>query len=511
MQNSEPGAGSTNRAAPELREMEQRVQVLEREKQELVLTLDGLREGLVSTDREWKIVRFNAAAAHLTGWKSAEAIGRPLWQVLRLSQAKTGAAISDLLAEGLQAGASAELPADTMLSALDGTHRLIAGNIALIREQEGQVLGAVLVLRDITRLRQDEEKLKEAQAFARSLIDSSPDMIIASDRQRRIIEFNPAAQETFGYTLEEILGQDPNVLYAKSQEGPKMHWRTLEKGRYTQEVLNRRKDGTVFPSLVSTSLLKDASGRVIGVMGVSRDISPLKQAEEQMIRSERMTTLGRLAVSLAHEINLPLQAIRSTLDGVLEPNLKTGERERSLRIIRQEIERLSEVTARILSFAQPTPVLRHLIPVDELVQEALDLPREQLQHAHIQVTTDYQFIPPILAAPDQLVQVFLNLVLNAIEVLEERGRLHISTRVEDGNAAIAFMNDGPTIPPETLAHIFEPFFTMRDVGRGIGLYISQMLVQQQGGTLTAENLPDGRGVVFTVRLPLSKPETEPLA
>ena len=217
-----------------------------------------------------------------------------------------------------------------------------------------------------------------------------------------------------------------------------------------------------------------------------------------------------MSAALAHEINNPLQAIRSILDLVLDFPLGVEERENNLNLIRQEIERLSEVTERVVNFARPARVPRHAASIANILRHTLTLAGKHLQHSHVQVETDLPELAPVLVAPEQMAQVFLNLILNAIEEMHDGGNLKIALRDSGQNAEITFTNDGPTIPANVMPHIFDPFFTTKPEGSGLGLSISSNLVHQQGGTITVMNLGESRGVVFTVCLPFAPddaPET----
>ncbi len=477
---------------------------LANEKERLAITLSSIGDGVIATDNAERIVMFNAVAEQLTGWTQADAMGKPLAQVFHIVNHKTRAAAEDPARRALEGGAPVGLETDTVLVAKDGHAYFISSSVAPIRDPAGRTTGVVLVFRDVTRLKQAEAALKESREFARNLIDSSLDMIIAVDRDRKITEFNPAAEKTFGYLRDEVRGLDASLLYADQTESTRVQRTMAETGRLVEEVHNRRKDGTPFVAFLSSSQLLDARGEPLGVMGISRDITELKKAEEQTLRAERLAALGQMAAALAHEINNPLQAIRSILDLVLDFSLEAEERENNLRIIREEIERLSEVTERVLNFARPTRVPRRAVSVTELLQHTLTLAGKHLQHSRVQVTTDLPAIPPVFAAPEQLTQVFLNLVLNAIEEMSAGGHLQITARAEADHAVVSFTNDGAAMPPEVQPRIFEPFFTTKPEGNGLGLSISQTLVTQQGGSITAENVTSERGVVFTIRLPFAE-------
>lgn len=475
---------------------------LRAENERLALTLRSIADGVITTDTAERITLFNAAAAQLTGWNASQAVGKPLLDVFHIINSKTRARAADPAQDVLKTGNVMGLVADTALVARDGSERLISSSVAPIRDEAGTITGAVLVFRDVTRLRRAEEALKESQEYTRSLIDSSLDMIIAANQNREIIEFNRAAQETFGYQLAEILGKRVSILYSDPADEAAVRQTLAETGRATLEVSNRRKNGEIFPALLSASQLKNAQGDVIGVMGVSRDITALKQAEEAHIKAERLAALGRMSAALAHEINNPLQAIRSTMDLVLDFDIEPREREENLRIIRQEMERLSEIAARILQFSRPKNAPRRLVALAELIEQTLTLARKQLQHAHIQVTTDLQPMPLIIASPEQLVQVLLNLTLNAIEAMGDGGHLKITARTEPANVTITFANDGPIIPASVMAHIFEPFFTTKKDGSGLGLSVSQSIAHQHGGAITVRNVGEDCGVTFVLQLPL---------
>ncbi|MBI2998574.1 MAG: PAS domain-containing sensor histidine kinase [Deltaproteobacteria bacterium] len=177
--------------------------------------------------------------------------------------------------------------------------------IAWLRAREAEAVNRELN-RQISERRQVEEALRASQDYARNIIDSSLDMIIAVDSDRRIVEFNKAAQESFGYRPEEVLGKHINMLYADASAGLKVHKRTIEKTRDVLEVLNQRKNGEIFASHLSAAVLKDGRGEQIGVMGISRDISEHKRAEEAARRNlQRIRTLEEIEKAVASTLDLP--------------------------------------------------------------------------------------------------------------------------------------------------------------------------------------------------------------
>ena len=194
--------------------------------------------------------------------------------------------------------------------------------------------------------------------------------------------------------------------------------------------------------------------------------------------------------------------MQSHLDLILENPLGPGETEDYLQVIRHEIGRLNEISQRALNFANPKATPPRPVSVVELVEDVLSLAGKQLEYSHVQVSTEFEPVPPVFAVPDQLSQVFLNLLINALEALSGNdGQLQVAVYPEGDYIAIEFSNDGPQIPYQHFGRIFEPFFTTKPEGSGLGLWVSHTLVQQQGGSLVVRNRVESPGVTFTVKLP----------
>lgn len=228
----------------------------------------------------------------------------------------------------------------------------------------------------------------------------------------------------------------------------------------------------------------------------------LQESQTQMVRVEKMAALGRMAAALAHEINNPLQAIQSHVELVMDFPLPPAQQAEFLAVVRTEMARLTEIVQRVLDFSRPTLAPRQPVSVDDLLRRTLALASKQLQRQAVQVSTSLDGRLTVAVGRDQMVQVFLNLVINAVEAIERGGRIDIEVGRQDGYARIDFANDGPPIPDEHLRHVFEPFYTTKADGTGLGLAVSQNLVEQYGGDIAVANRGGGQGVVFTVRLPL---------
>ncbi len=230
----------------------------------------------------------------------------------------------------------------------------------------------------------------------------------------------------------------------------------------------------------------------------------LERSQAQLIQAEKMAAIGRLAASIAHEINNPLQAIHNTIHLALTDRLPVEKRGEYLGMAQKEVERLIEIVQRMLEFYRPSKGGIVQVDVNHLLQDALAIADKRLQHGNIRVSARFaENLPLVLGVPDQLTQVFLNIIINAVEAMPEGGELRVGTLLTEDRrwVLIAFRDSGPGLTAEQIAHIFEPFYTTKPSGTGLGLAISYGIVERHGGTIEASSQP-GQGATFVVRLPV---------
>ncbi len=227
----------------------------------------------------------------------------------------------------------------------------------------------------------------------------------------------------------------------------------------------------------------------------------IEQSYAQLVQSEKLAATGRLAMSLAHEINNPLQAIQNCLHLVLEFPLPDDRRVNYLNMAREETERLSILVQSMLDFYRPSHDEQPTADVHAVIDRVLALTEEKIRHSQIEMTLDFPPGPLVVqTAPDQLGQVFLNLVVNAVEAMGKGGSLRIEAKPTGDMIETRFIDSGPGIPPAELPHIFEPFYTTKAEGTGLGLAISFTIIERQRGTLEVDSHL-GQGTTFMVRLP----------
>jgi two-component system NtrC family sensor kinase len=231
----------------------------------------------------------------------------------------------------------------------------------------------------------------------------------------------------------------------------------------------------------------------------------LERSQAQLIQAEKMAAVGRLAASIAHEINNPLQAIHNSLHLTLRPTLSEEKKSRYLAMAQEEVGRLIDIVRRLLEFYRPSRGRKTITDVNSVIDNVLTLTNKRLQHGRISVKTQLAPDLPLLrVVPDQLAQVFLNIVINAIEAMPHGGLLTIrAARMRDGKSVhITFADNGPGIDEQTKTSIFEPFFTTKHTGTGLGLAISYGIVERHGGQIAVKSKP-GAGSSFSVQLPIN--------
>ncbi len=245
-------------------------------------TLRSIGEAVISTDAKGMIKFMNTAAESLTGWKMNEVIGEDLLKVFRTKDKFAKSSSINPVNQILKNKITAVLKYYATLISREGKELPIEESASSIKDELGNTVGVVLVFQDVSERKRVQEALKTSQEYAQSIIDSSMDMVIAVDLERHIIEFNKAAERTFGYKKEEVIGSHINILYADPDAGMRVNKQVDDLGRDVTEVLNKKKNGEIFPCLLLSSVLKNSLGDKIGYMGMSRDSTETKRAEERL-------------------------------------------------------------------------------------------------------------------------------------------------------------------------------------------------------------------------------------
>ena len=353
----------------------------------------------------------------------------------------------------------------------------------------------------------------DARLQLAAIVDSSDDAIVSKDLTGTITSWNAAATRMFGYTPEEIIGQSVLMLIPTElqYQEPEI-LRKLAAGERIEHFETQRchKDGNLVDISLTISPIRDSSGNVIGISKIARDITSRKQAESALFESERMAAVGRMAASIAHEVNNPLEAILNL--GYLlaeDPSLDENGR-RYAKLLIGEVLRVSEITKQTLSFYRDT-TRTTLVDMSSLLDGVLQLHRATFQRNSIQVYTRCHPNTCVMARSAELRQVFTNLIVNSIDAIPPGGgNIHISICSADRGAVacVTVADTGAGVPHAVRDRIFEPFFTTKTgKGTGLGLWITQSIVRKYGGSIRMRTWNDPArltGTAFRVRLPANR-------
>ena len=351
----------------------------------------------------------------------------------------------------------------------------------------------------------------EARLQLAAIVDSSDDAIISKDLSGIITSWNAAATRLFGYRPEEIVGRSVLLIIPPElrSEEPEILRKVTSGERIEHfETRRRRKNGELIHISLTISPIRDSFGHIIGISKIARDITERKRTEAALFESERMAAIGRLAASIAHEVNNPLEAILN-LSYLLSRNASLDEEGRVYtQLLLSEVIRVSEITKQTLSFyresSNPVP-----INMGALLEGIFALHRPTLQQKSIRVHSCVQAGASILGRPGEIRQILTNLLINAMDALPNGGEIsaHVSRLKKGQVVCVSLADNGSGIPEGIRERIFEPFFTTKQSrGTGLGLWVSQGILRKYGGSIrmrTSSAPARKTGTTFRVCFPSS--------
>ncbi len=466
-------------------------------------------------DLSGRLTSINAAGTVFIGRKQEELLGQHVGAVFGLTDpaAQIEAAISWLRCEGTR---QEQLP----VRAASGAVRWLELNESLICDRAGTPIGVRASARDITKRKQVEAALRRSEERNRALIESANDIIYTHDLMGHYTSLNRAGELLTGYTRAELCRLDWRQLVAPEYAArtEQMLARKLAGEEtitfYELEIIT--KSGQRAPLEISTQLIHE-DGQPVAVLGIGRDITERRHAETerramltQQAEMEKMRSLGQLSAGVAHNFNNVLAAILGRTQLLLRTDPDERQR-RSLQVIETAALDAAEIVRRIQTFARHTPAARpRPVSLAQLVTDAIQFTRTRWEddaraqglHYDVRFVSDCAGAGDLVAAnASELREVFVNLILNALEAMPAGGRIACRERQEDDRLVVEVTDTGGGIAPELQARIFEPFFTTKGPqGSGLGLAVSYGIVQQHGGTLTVMSAP-GAGATFTLSFP----------
>ncbi len=335
--------------------------------------------------------------------------------------------------------------------------------------------------------------------------------MLLTDSGGRVLQCNPALIKALGYA-EEALQHMALADFGDSDQTRRQLRRRFERfmtgsdQSYSTEAQLRRSDERTIAARVTIARMRAAAEAADWAVAMVEDVTEERQARVALVQAEREAIVGRLGASLAHEINNPLQSIIGCLGLVEEILSPDGEAAGYLQVARAELNRVARTVARLRDLQRAADVDQFAeTRINALVAELLKLNAARCAELGIEVSwAPSPRIPPLRIMPDRVRQVFLNVLLNAIDAMPAGGKLSVATSGtrRPAGARLTVRDTGEGIPPAVLARLFEPFYTTKKHGLGLGLFTSRGIVEQHGGTITAYSKP-GRGTTFTIWLPVA--------
>jgi len=527
------------------RSLKEQAETLKRELEaniRLRKTIEGISEGspipTFVIDRNHKIILWNRAFTAMSGYPGSEMIGTDnQWMPFYKEKRPV---IADLIVDGDLEGlerfyGKKKVQKSTVIEGayeatdfyenLGGKRRHLYFLAAPIFDERGEVIAAIETLQDVTREREMELSLKEYAEtlkneleeniflrknmeelfnFHQSVLDASPDLILVLDADGTLRYMSRDIDPERGLTAERLKGKHFSEFVApERREFLEERWAEIRRGVFTPfEIEVAEKDGTKRSLLLTARPIKGTDRLLV----LQRDITEFKELENRFYESQKLAAVGQLSAGIAHEVRNPLSSIKMSLQ-ILEKRMNPeGNDLKRFQIARKEVEHLEKLVSDILVFARPTEPDAHLGDLNMCLESSLAMAERGVEEKRIRVQTRLDDrLPPVPFDAAMLQQAFLNIYLNAIDAMGEEGLLTIRTRLEEerGQAVVEIADNGAGIGEESLPHVFNPFFTTKKYGTGLGLSQVKKIIDQHRGSIEILSRK-GEGTRVIITLPLQR-------
>jgi len=471
----------------------------------LAAIIESSEDAIASKDLNGTITSWNKSAERMFGYSAEEIIGQPVTLIIPpelhddepriLGKIRAGQRIEHF---------------ETVRVHKNGRRIYVSLTVSPIKDVHGRIVGAAKIVRDITQ----KKKLEEDALRLAAIVESSDDAIASKDLNGIVTTWNRSAEKMFGYRAEEIIGkpitliipeelqQDETVILSKIRRGEKIeHF----------ETVRLRKDGQRIDVSVTISPMKDDYGNVIGAAKIVRDITEKKKIDRALRVTEKLAAAGRLAATIAHEVNNPLEAVTNLVYLAKVDAHKPERVEEYLGMAGRELDRVAHITRQTLGFYRD-PSLPARMSVTHLLDDLLSVYERRFESRKIRVAKQYDGAIEITALAGELRQAFSNLISNSIDAMPGGGKLvirarqtHAWNRAHQPGVRITILDTGSGIEPRHRKNLFQPFFTTKqDVGTGLGLWITRNIAEIHGGTIRVKSKtgPKEHGTAFSIFLPL---------
>ncbi len=455
---------------------------------------DLLPEIIMIVDTDGQLIDYNKSASEALGFGVDGQVPKHLLEIVLNGD-------SDFFFEQLQRGERGKI-FETHFQKSDSTSIDVSVEIKELKSNEG--VHFVIIANDIT-----EQKRKELEYLQFSnVIHYTINPIQITDAKGIMVYVNPAFEKASGYSKEELIGRNPRLLSSgkHSQEFWKNVWEQIQsKKTWVGEVENMRKNGLPIHVELLISPIEDGNGRVVGFLGAHRDITEQKLLQKQLIRSQKMESIGTLAAGIAHEVGNPLTSI-SSLVQLLQRTTIDEDATAKLELIKNQITRIARIIRDLVDFSRPSSYVIKPTDVNAVIREALSI----IQYGKKVKEIDFDVrlapdLPVLKLVQDQLSQVFINIFINAVDAIDgKKGRISIKSERRESEVVFTISDTGKGIKEEDKEKIFDPFYTTKEIGKGsgLGLWVSYGIVRTFDGDIIVES-KEGEGSTFTITLPVT--------
>jgi PAS domain S-box-containing protein len=488
------------------------------------VTIASMGDAVITTDNQSRITSLNRVAESVTGWTRDEARGRQLDDVFRIIDEKARSSVTNPVDRAIRQGTIVGLANHTLLIRKDGTEKPIDDRAAPIRDSDNQVIGCVLIFRDITDRRRLEKENAERLAAARflaSIVESSEDVIVAKTLEGVIQTWNAAAERMFEYSADEAIGKHISLIIPENRlDEEREILARLHAGQRIEhfETVRRKKGGDPIHISLTVSPIKDEAGNVVGASKIARDITDRKEAEEKIYHllaelKQADRRKDEFLALLAHELRGPLAPLRNLLEVMKRSDVSSGRLQQYRDTMERQLSQLVRLVDDLIDVSRITrdklELRKEEVELASIVRQSIEACRpiaESMQH-QIDVSLPKEHIY-LLGDPVRLVQIFSNLISNSCKYTETGGRIELDAERQGSDVVVTVKDTGMGIPPDQLGRIFDMFTQIgqpvkkAEGGLGIGLALSKRLVEMHEGVIEANSEGPGKGSQFIVRLPI---------
>lgn len=351
-------------------------------------------------------------------------------------------------------------------------------------------------------------KLEINQQYLKDILHTSDSAIMVIDENEKFIAWNKGAENIFGYSEEEVIGKPSSFLIPESEK----YYKELEKIKTEvkkagvfriAETERLTKDGKVISIELIVTKLPSEDNKYVGRSVIIKDFTEVKKLQQQIDQSEKLAVIGQLAAGVAHEIGNPLTSISSIVQ-ILQRRSKDNFFSEQLSHVKENIDRISKIVRELVDFSRPPGHEKMEIRITDVIKTALGIVRYDKRVKNVQFETDLDpNLPKVNLVPDQLLQVFINILINALDAINGEGRIDVISSHDKDFIYIKLMDNGCGMDEHTISKIFDPFFTTKEVGKGtgLGLSVSYGIIKKFNGDIFVESQLN-KGSTFTVKLPV---------